>query len=109
MADPSTNPGDVPPPPEPGQLGELPPPPDETVEINDEEQHEEQQLTNESDAAKAVQSEIENTGTFWSPPDFGHQSGALGWASDAYNIPPGFLRRVNFWIDIYTKYTTDQV
>ena len=85
---------------------ELETPPDETVEFNE---SEEKQLSTDADTTKAVQQEIEKTNTFWTAPDFSHQSGALGWTPETFQIPPGFLKRFNFWIDIYTKYNTNQV
>ena len=44
----------------------------------------------------------------WSPPDFSKQEGALGWSSDIFKVPPPMEERVQFWKDIYTKYTSDQ-
>jgi len=45
----------------------------------------------------------------WVAPDFSKQDAAAGWTLHTFDTPPGFVRRVNFWIDIYTKYTTHQV
>lgn len=44
----------------------------------------------------------------WTAPNYAGQEGALGWSPDVFKITPGLQGRVNFWIDIYTKYTTDQ-
>jgi membrane-bound lytic murein transglycosylase D len=52
--------------------------------------------------------EVHDTGTYWKAPDFSKQESALGWTSSAFDVPPGFHRRMNFWIDIYTKYTTHE-
>jgi membrane-bound lytic murein transglycosylase D len=44
----------------------------------------------------------------WKAPDFSHQETALGYSPEAFAIPKGMERQVKFWIDIYSKYTTDQ-
>jgi membrane-bound lytic murein transglycosylase D len=44
----------------------------------------------------------------WSPPDFSGQTQALGWTPEVFNVPSGMEDRVQFWKDIYTKYTSDQ-
>lgn len=44
----------------------------------------------------------------WRASDFTSQKGALGWNETAFAIPRGLEPNVAFWLDIYTKYTTDQ-
>lgn len=44
----------------------------------------------------------------WSPPMFAHQEKALGWTPTAFDVPKGMEERVQFWKDIYTKYTSQQ-
>lgn len=44
----------------------------------------------------------------WSVPDFSGQENFLGYSSAAFGVPAGMEERVSFWLDIYTKYTTDQ-
>lgn len=44
----------------------------------------------------------------WRAPDFSNQQGALGWFEGAFNVPPGLEKNVKFWIDIYSKYSTDK-
>ncbi len=44
----------------------------------------------------------------WSAPDYSKQENALGWTPDAFAVPKGMEERVQFWRDIYTKYTSDQ-
>ncbi len=44
----------------------------------------------------------------WRAPDFSNQEAALGWSETAFQVPKGMERQVQFWIDIYTKYNTDQ-
>jgi membrane-bound lytic murein transglycosylase D len=57
----------------------------------------------DSDAEKTPVSDIR-----WTAPDFSHQEKALGWTPKAFDVPRGMEDRVQFWKDIYTKYTTDQ-
>ncbi|MBX7232346.1 MAG: lytic transglycosylase domain-containing protein [Bdellovibrionales bacterium] len=44
----------------------------------------------------------------WKPPDFSDQEKSLGYSPEAFSVPKGMEERVAFWIDIYTKLTTDQ-
>ncbi len=44
----------------------------------------------------------------WKAPDYSGQESALGYGPDAFAIPKGMEERVAFWVDIYTKYTSDQ-
>lgn len=44
----------------------------------------------------------------WSPPEYGNQTQALGWSEETFRPPPGLQERVNFWKDIYSKYTSEQ-
>lgn len=44
----------------------------------------------------------------WIPPNYSNQEGALGYSNEAFKIPPGLEDRVQFWKDIYTKYTSLQ-
>jgi membrane-bound lytic murein transglycosylase D len=44
----------------------------------------------------------------WQKTDFGNQVGALGYDKNTFKVPEGFQDRVNFWISIYSKYTTNQ-
>src|SRR5579872_5262224 len=41
----------------------------------------------------------------WQAPNYSGQEGALGWSPDAFKVPPKLEERVNFWKDVYTKYT----
>jgi membrane-bound lytic murein transglycosylase D len=40
------------------------------------------------------------------PPDYSGQDTALGYSADAFKVPAGLEHQVNFWIDIYSKYST---
>jgi membrane-bound lytic murein transglycosylase D len=42
------------------------------------------------------------------PPDYSNQQMRLGYIDGAFAVPPGMEARVAFWLDVYTKYTTDQ-
>lgn len=44
----------------------------------------------------------------WRAPNFNAQEKTLGYASDAFAIPEGMEKKVQFWVDIYSKYTTNQ-
>lgn len=44
----------------------------------------------------------------WQPPDYSRQDKALGWNETAFEIPQGLERRVEFWRNVYAKYSTDQ-
>ncbi|NBY19451.1 lytic transglycosylase domain-containing protein [bacterium] len=42
-------------------------------------------------------------------PDFGHQSGALGYKSqETFKVPPELKTRVDFWKRVYTEWTSSQ-
>jgi membrane-bound lytic murein transglycosylase D len=65
------------------------------------------QLAIAPDAVKIEVPQIK-TGAFWQPGDFSKQESSVGWSQTAFSTPPGFEARKNFWIDIYTKYSTHQ-
>lgn len=44
----------------------------------------------------------------WRAFDFSNQTGALGWTETTFAVPRGLELNYKFWLDIYTKYTTDQ-
>lgn len=44
----------------------------------------------------------------WRSPDYSAQQGALGYKNDVFQIPKGLEKNVQFWTDIYTKYSTSQ-
>jgi membrane-bound lytic murein transglycosylase D len=44
----------------------------------------------------------------WMPSDFSNQTRAIGWTPEVFKVPAGMEERVQFWKDIYTKYTSDQ-
>lgn len=55
--------------------------------------------------AKAKESNL----SFWSPPDFAFKnSKAIGYDPYPFNIPEALAKDVQFWIDIYSKYSTRQ-
>lgn len=66
----------------------------------------------ENDVAAQIFSQIfgKNTSTTrpWRAPSFDDQETALGYRADAFAAPKGMEKQIQFWIDIYTKYTTNQ-
>lgn len=44
----------------------------------------------------------------WAAPEYSRQEGALGWDTATFKIPPSMVKRVAFWKEIYSKYTTRQ-
>jgi len=44
----------------------------------------------------------------WKASDFTGQGQALGYSADTFAIPKGLEVNVKFWIDVYSKYNTDQ-
>ena len=44
----------------------------------------------------------------WKAPDFSKQESYLGYDKEAFKVPKGLEVQVNFWIDIYSKYHSDQ-
>ncbi|WII72793.1 lytic transglycosylase domain-containing protein [Bdellovibrio sp. 22V] len=43
----------------------------------------------------------------WRSPSFANQPSALGYHEAAFSIPKGMEKQVQFWVDIYTKYSTE--
>lgn len=70
--------------------------------------------TMDSDAAGLIRTQdllndLETKGAqSWRPTDFSGQQGMLGWSESVFEIPKGLEKRVAFWRDVYTKYTTEQ-
>ena len=48
------------------------------------------------------------TSRAWRGPEYANQTTQLGWSETAFAVPKGLETQVNFWVDIYSKYTTDQ-
>jgi membrane-bound lytic murein transglycosylase D len=44
----------------------------------------------------------------WQAPDYRSQERALGWSTSAFAVPVGMEPRVQFWLNVFTKITTDQ-
>ncbi len=49
-----------------------------------------------------------NAERFWTAPDYSSQKNTLGYSDSTFMIPVPLKDRVQFWIDIFTKYTTSQ-
>lgn len=44
----------------------------------------------------------------WTPPDYSEQGKALGYDAHTFDVPPGLRDQVEFWKDVYTKYSSHQ-
>ncbi|XGC80290.1 lytic transglycosylase domain-containing protein [Bdellovibrio bacteriovorus] len=44
----------------------------------------------------------------WRAPSFSSQSNALGYSDTVFATPKGMEKQVQFWVDIYSKYSTEQ-
>lgn len=44
----------------------------------------------------------------WRAPDYSNQEAALGWSEEAFRVPEGLEIPVQFWVNVYSKYTSDQ-
>lgn len=44
----------------------------------------------------------------WRAPSYANQEKTLGYNATAFSTPKGMEKQVQFWMDIYTKYGTDQ-
>ena len=53
-------------------------------------------------------SEVPSGSRPWVAPRFENQTEALGYSKDVFKVPAGLEKAVNFWVDIYTKYSTTQ-
>ncbi|MDZ4678053.1 MAG: transglycosylase SLT domain-containing protein [Oligoflexia bacterium] len=78
-----------------------------TTAAEEEQSEDNQLLTGEINKQIALE-EQHKTGIYWAAPDYSKQEGVLGWTPNIFDVPPGFRQRVEFWIDIYSKYSTKQ-
>lgn len=44
----------------------------------------------------------------WRAPNYSSQHKSLGYSDTAFAVPAGMEKKVQFWVDIYSKYTTSQ-
>jgi membrane-bound lytic murein transglycosylase D len=44
----------------------------------------------------------------WRAPNYAKQEQALGWTPTTFSVPTELTINYQFWLDVYTKYTTDQ-
>ncbi|QLY26032.1 lytic transglycosylase domain-containing protein [Bdellovibrio sp. KM01] len=44
----------------------------------------------------------------WRPPVYKNQDNTLGYSSKAFATPKGMEKQVQFWVDVYSKYTSEQ-
>ncbi len=73
--------------------------------LNPEEANDQNEFT---DAPEDFTPKIPNQTTPWQPPNYADQTKALGWKPEIFVAPPSMQARVDFWVDIYTKYSTSQ-
>lgn len=55
-----------------------------------------------------AQDEVEGQSRPWRAPVFSSQTSALGYSESAFAVPAGMEKQVQFWVDVYTKYNSDQ-
>ncbi|MGE5085910.1 MAG: lytic transglycosylase domain-containing protein [Bacillota bacterium] len=60
------------------------------------------------DVAFKVVPQISTDARSWRPPVFTNQDSALGYSPTAFAVPKGMEKKVQFWVDIYSKYSTEQ-
>lgn len=90
--------------------------PETVIETQDESQakseDDDTEIDSQVEAASSLAevSEVEKSQKkiLWQAPNFSNQDGLLGWRSDVFVTPPGLKRRVQFWKDVYSKYTSQQ-
>ncbi len=56
---------------------------------------------------QVTNSPLDSSQPSWSPPDYKNQN-AIGYGIDTFKVPKSLEKDVEFWIKIYTKYTTEQ-
>lgn len=61
-----------------------------------------------TDAPEDFTPKIPSQTIAWEPPNYSAQKNALGWKEDIFVASPSMQARVDFWIDIYSKYNTSQ-
>lgn len=44
----------------------------------------------------------------WQPPDYANQKDVPGYSPEIFKIPLGLEKQVKFWIDIFSKYSSEQ-
>ena len=75
----------------------------------DEETDESTENADSAVASDEVAGDFKLTGTrSWRAPNYGGQEKVIGWKPETFHTPPALEKNVKFWIDIYTKYSTDQ-
>src|SRR5256885_270783 len=52
--------------------------------------------------------EVEAGEREWRRPNYSDQDKTLGYKEEAFQVPKGLEKNVQFWTDVYTKYTTHQ-
>lgn len=60
------------------------------------------------DVASKVVPQFSADSRSWRAPVFGNQDSSLGYGSTAFAVPKGMEKKVQFWVDVYSKYSTEQ-
>ncbi len=64
--------------------------------------------TGTMDPDEFLAEEFRSASRQWEGPAFSGQESALGWQPTVFDVPEGLRKRVDFWVNVYSKYTTDQ-
>ena len=60
------------------------------------------------DLASKVVPKISADSRAWRAPVFRNQDSSLGYGPNAFAVPKGMEKKVQFWVDVYSKYSTEQ-
>jgi membrane-bound lytic murein transglycosylase D len=73
---------------------------------------EEQKITSAEDTPVSFDDVFQNDNLFgsraWRAPEYSHQSQRTGYSANVFDVPAGMQHQVQFWVDIYSKYSTTQ-
>ncbi|UYL09994.1 lytic transglycosylase domain-containing protein [Bdellovibrio sp. SKB1291214] len=61
-----------------------------------------------NDIIPGVVPQIQAESRSWRAPIYKNQSNTLGYSSKAFSTPKGMEKQVQFWVDVYSKYTSEQ-
>ncbi len=83
--------------------------------VNEMSQEEEQQLAEHTQEVEEKNQGIDKEDILpdtnkrkWIAPNYADQTGIVGYNQDTFKVPEALKERVQFWVDIYSKYTTSQ-
>lgn len=61
-----------------------------------------------NDIVPGVIPQIQPESRAWRAPIYKNQESTLGYSSKAFSTPKGMEKQVQFWVDVYSKYTSEQ-